>query len=255
MTEPLKSDRPWVLTIAGFDPSAGAGVLADSRTFADFGCAPLAVVTSITFQNQDRVIGCAHQDAATVRAQLLPLVRDRRLASLKTGMLPTSEVVLEVARSIREFNLGPLVVDPVIRSTSGYQLIDDKALTALRQNLLSEARVVTPNIAEAEALAGISIKDEASMHRAAELIRKAGAQAVLVKGGHLAVGSEAIDVLNDNGEITVFRSEWISGGGFHGTGCVLSAAIAAGLAQGSNLKSAVQQAKHFISAAIRTYRT
>lgn len=242
---------PVVLSIAGFDPSGGAGVLADTRTFVAFNCSPAAAITSITFQNEERVFGCIHQDAHTVRAQMMPILLERTVACVKTGMLPTREIVLEVANMVQEHKLSCLVVDPVMKSTSRYALADEDAITALIEKLLPVARVVTPNIPEAEKLVGFSIKDELHMRRAAESIRGLGAQAVLLKGGHLKGASEAIDLLDDGGQVTLFSSEWVDGGGFHGTGCLLSAAIAACLAKGATLADSTRQAKDFVSREIR----
>src|SRR5215213_6168324 len=176
---------PVALTVAGFDPSGGAGVVADVKTFTALGCFATAAVTSLTFQNTTGVFGAVHQTAASVRAQVLPVVEDFALAGAKTGMLPTREVIAEVARLFRETNLPAPVVDPVVRSTSGYDLIDDEALAALVSELLPLARVLTPNLPEAERITGLKIEDEDGMRRAARLMRGLGARAVLVKGGHL----------------------------------------------------------------------
>jgi hydroxymethylpyrimidine kinase/phosphomethylpyrimidine kinase len=255
MVKPGEFNRPVALTIAGFDPSGGAGVLADARTIAAFNCFPTAVITSITFQNNERVFGCVHQDADTVRAQITPILLELPIACVKTGMLPTREIVVEVAEIIREHKLHTLVVDPVMKSTSGYHLLEDDAATALKEELLPAARVVTPNIPEAEALTGFSIRDESDMRRAADSLRRMGAQAVLLKGGHLQGASEAMDLLDDGGHVTLFRSEWIEGVDLHGSGCLLSAALAACLARGDTLKDSVQQAKDFVAAAMRGART
>src|SRR3954465_9286097 len=177
---------PVVLTVAGFDPSGGAGVVADVKTFTAFGCFAAAAVTSLTYQNTTGVFGASHQTAETVRAQVLPVVEDFRVAGAKTGMLPTREIIEEVARLFRETELPSPVVDPVVRSTSGFDLIDDEALDALKRELLPLARVVTPNIPEAERLTGLSIRDREGMLEAARALRRMGARAVLVKGGHLA---------------------------------------------------------------------
>jgi hydroxymethylpyrimidine kinase/phosphomethylpyrimidine kinase len=254
---------PIALSIAGLDPSGGAGVLADVRTFAAFGCFPTAAITSLTFQNTVGVSGALHQTAETVRDQVLPIVADFAVSGAKTGMLPTREVIGEVARLFRETNLPAPVVDPVMRATSGDDLIDDDAVSRLVSDLFPLAILVTPNIPEAERLTGLTIRDEAAMREAARRIRELGASAVLVKGGHLlssrqSAGQagerdvlEAIDVLDDNGKITVLRSELISGGEIHGSGCMLSAAIAAGLAHGKTLVDSVEAAKHFVTAAIK----
>lgn len=254
---------PIALSIAGLDPSGGAGVLADVRTFAAFACFPTAAITSLTFQNTTGVSGALHQSAETVRAQVLPIVADFFVAGAKTGMLPTREVIGEVARLFRETNLPPPVVDPVMRATSGDELIDDNAVACVISDLFPIAVLVTPNIPEAERLTGLSIVDEQTMREAAERIRELGARSVLVKGGHLltqrqsAKGGiagerlEAIDVLNEEGIVTVLRAELVSGGEVHGSGCTLSAAIAACLARGMDLGKAVETAKQYITTAIK----
>src|SRR5678815_1193675 len=163
--------KPVVLTIAGVDPSGGAGIVADIKTIAALGCFPAAAITSITFQNTTGVFGAEHQTAASLRAQVEPIVHDLHVAAAKTGMLPTVEIVAEVARLFAEENLPAPVVDPVVVATSGDVLIDDEAFEILKTKLFPLARVVTPNIPEAEKLAGMSIKSEADMRRAAEAIQ------------------------------------------------------------------------------------
>jgi len=246
------NDMPVALTIAGFDPSGGAGVIADVKTFSAFGCFATAAVTSLTFQNTTGVFGATHQRAADVRAQVLPVVEDFRVAGLKTGMLPTREVISEVARLLRETPLreAGAIVDPVVRSTSGFDLIDDDALAALKSELLPLARLATPNIPEAERITKLEIKTEDDMRRAAHVMREMGARAVLVKGGHLA-GGEAVDLLDDAGEVQLFRAPRIETDATHGTGCTLAAAIAACLARGMNLPESVGAAKRFVTEAIR----
>jgi hydroxymethylpyrimidine kinase/phosphomethylpyrimidine kinase len=243
---------PVALTIAGFDPSGGAGVVADVKTFTAFGCFATAAVTSLTFQNTTGVFGAAHQTAADVRAQVLPVVEDFRVACLKTGMLPTREVISEVARLLRETRLGEVdaIIDPVVRSTSGFDLIDDSALAALKSELLPLARLVTPNLPEAERITGLEIKTETDMRRAAAMMREMGARAVLVKGGHLT-GDDAVDLLDDGDRVELFRAPRIETDATHGTGCTLAAAIAACLARGMNLNGAVGAAKRFVTEAIR----
>ena len=177
--------RSRALTIAGFDPSGGAGVLADVRTFAAFGLHAVAAITSITFQNATNVFGASHQSGEAVRAQVMPLLEEGRIVCSKTGMLPTREVVLEVARLFRETDLPRPVVDPVILSSSGHRLMEADALAALIAALLPLAALITPNVPEAQALTGITIESEADMRQAAVLIREQGAGAVLIKGGHL----------------------------------------------------------------------
>ena len=251
--------RPVVLTIAGLDPSGGAGIVADIKTIAAFGCFPTAALTSITFQNTSGVFGALHQSGRTVRAQVEPILDDFNVAAVKTGMLPTKEIVEEVARLCRETKLPAPVVDPMMCSTAGQALIDDDAFSVIQMELLPLACVITPNIPEAERLVGFAITKEADMRRAAEEIRALGARAVLIKGGHLGGRRqdpgelrEAIDVLLDEaGKFTVFREQFVDVGEVHGSGCTLSAAIAACLAKQMNLEEAVGAAKSFVTEAIR----
>ncbi len=245
----LSTPLPVALTIAGFDPSGGAGIAADIKTFTAFGCFATAAITSLTFQNTTGVFGTAHQTVDAVRAQVLPVVEDFQVAGVKTGMLPTREIIMEVARIFRETPLPRPVVDPVVRSTSGYDLIDDEALAVLKSELMPLARVVTPNIPEAERIAGLRITNEEEMRRAARVIREMGARAVLLKGGHL-IGA-ALDLLDDGGRVSLFSAERIKTTSTHGTGCTLAAAIAACLARGLELDEAVATAKRFVTDAIR----
>ncbi|MGI9069023.1 MAG: bifunctional hydroxymethylpyrimidine kinase/phosphomethylpyrimidine kinase [Pyrinomonadaceae bacterium] len=277
------SRLPRALTIAGFDPSGEAGVLADAKTFAAFGFHASAAITSITFQNRACVFGAIHQSGEAVRAQVMPLLDDYKIVCSKIGMLPTSEVVREVARLFRETDLPSPVVDPVITSTSGQRLMEEDALNSLISQLLPVARLITPNIPEAEQLTGMSITSEPEMRQAAAMIRTLGARAVLIKGGHMgeqkagdrrqeaggrrqnaerrsggdkddekfSLIRESIDVLDNEGRVTVFRERRVLGGELHGSGCLLSAAIAAGLGKGTTLEDSVSTAKRFVWEAIR----
>ena len=254
---------PVALTIAGLDPSGEAGVIADVGTFSAFACLPAAAITSLTFQNASEVFGAEHVAADTVREQVMAIVAGCKVAGAKTGMLPTRQIVREVARLFREADLPAPVVDPVIRSTSGYPLLEADAVEELLRELLPLARIITPNIPEAESITGLRVVDEAGMREAAAAIRVLGARAVLIKGGHLGsraaggVGEkvrEAIDVLDDEGSVTIFRGAWVEAGNVRGTGCRLSAAIAAGLARGMKLEDSVAEAKRFVGDAISRWR-
>ena len=246
--------KPVVLTIAGLDPSGGAGIVADIKTISALGCFPAAAVTSLTFQNTTGVFGVENQTAKTLRAQVEPIVQDLSVAAAKTGMLPTAEIVAEVARLFAEEHLPAPVVDPVVVATSGDVLIDEEAFEILKSRLFPLARIVTPNIPEAEKLAGFAIDTEDDMRRAAEVIQSMGPRAVLVKGGHRQVrAGEAVDVLfSENGIVAEFRSEYLDVGEVHGSGCTLSAAIAACLARGLPLEAAVGAAKEYVNNAIRS---
>ena len=241
------------LTIAGLDPSGGAGILADVQTFAAFGCVATAAVTSLTFQNTTGVFGAIHQTAASLRGQVEPVAQDFHIAAAKTGMLPTREIIEETARLIQEFSLPNIVVDPVVRSTSGFDLIDDEALQALIEKLFPLAHIVTPNVPEAERIAKMPIKTVADINRAAQKMRELGARNVLIKGGHLPHNNgAAIDYLFENEDLTEFSGEFIETRATHGTGCTLAAAIAANLAHEKTLPEAVRIAKNFVTQAIKT---
>jgi hydroxymethylpyrimidine kinase/phosphomethylpyrimidine kinase len=264
---------PIVLAIAGFDPSGGAGVIVDVRTIEALGCTAVAAITSITFQNATAYVGAIHQSAASLRAQVESILAQHKIAAVKIGMLPTAEIVREVAQLVEQFNLPLPVIDPVMESTSGGKLMADDAFEVFVTELMPRARVVTPNIPEAEKLAGLNICDEKSMGQAAARIRELGARAVLIKGGHLSMQSseirgqrserdsspnvrdgagQSIDILDDKGQVTDFRSEWIDAPNVRGTGCLLSSAIAACLARQMTLSESVSSAKDFVHARINS---
>jgi len=245
-----------VLSIAGFDPSGGAGVLADLKTFAAMGCYGAAAITSITSQNTIAVNGAYHQPAEVLRAQLEPLINDLKFSALKTGMLPTSEIIELVAETIERHSLPNVVVDPVMRSTSGYQLTDPESTDVMIERLFPLADVITPNLLEAERLTGLEVIDLDGMKRAARKIKEItqakrirGRGAVLIKGGHLK--DEAADLLDDGSEVHIFRSPRIENRNNHGTGCTLSSAIAALLARGYKLTESVVRAKQYLEGAMR----
>ena len=238
-----------VLTLAGFDPSAGAGILADVKTMSAFGCYGVAAVTSLTLQNTQGVFGAYDQQREVVRGQLEPLFDDFNIAAVKTGMLPSVEVIQEVADVIRAKRIQNVVVDPVVRSTSGFDLIDDKALDALITRLIPLAAVVTPNAVEAERITGIHIEDVAAMEKAAADILALGPRAVLIKGGD--VGTEkAADLLLDPEGSVIFSTERVRSRNTHGTGCTLASALACLLAQGRTLRDSVSIAKQYVYEAI-----
>ncbi|CAN5452768.1 bifunctional hydroxymethylpyrimidine kinase/phosphomethylpyrimidine kinase [soil metagenome] len=251
------------LTIAGLDPSGGAGIVADIKTFTAFGCFAASAVTSITFQNTTGVFGAVHQTAETVRGQVEPIIEDFEVSALKTGMLPTREIIEEVARLVQTYKLKNFVVDPVVRSTSGFDLIDDEALQVLIEKLFPLADVVTPNLPEAERITKLEIKSEKDIEKAAKIMQSFGAKNVLIKGGHLFEGERrkakgesknrlAKDFLFEGDKFKMFEAKFIETNATHGTGCTLASAIAANLALGKSLIEAVETAKKFVTEAIRT---
>jgi len=244
------------LTIAGLDPSGGAGVIADIKAFTAFGCFASAAVTSITYQNTTGVFGAEAQSAETVVSQLKPVFEDYTVSAVKSGMLPTSDVIDAVAEIISKNDAEHFVVDPVVRSTSGFDLIDNDALRSLIRCLFPLATVITPNIPEAERISGIAIESYEDIVAAAEIMRELGANNVLIKGGHSIKGNRddtrAVDYLFTDGGVSEFSAPFIETRGTHGTGCVLSAAIAANLAMGKTLNDAIDIAKKYVSNAIAT---
>jgi hydroxymethylpyrimidine/phosphomethylpyrimidine kinase len=247
MDKPTK--QPVVLTIAGFDPSGGAGVLADIKTFAAFGCYGIAVVTSLTFQNTQQVFGVLNQSADNTLRQIEPLFDDFEISAIKTGMLPTVEIIRGVAGIIRAHPVPVVVVDPVLQSTSGFSLVDDLAVDSLKCDLFPLASLVTPNIEEAKRISGVDINDQIQMERASEAILKTGAGAVLITG--VEAGSNlARDLLFDSQGTTVFSTERIKSKHTHGTGCTLASALACLLVRGRLLRESVPIAKEYVAQAI-----
>jgi hydroxymethylpyrimidine kinase/phosphomethylpyrimidine kinase len=247
-----------VLTIAGFDPSGGAGVLADIKTFAAFGCYGVAAITALTAQNTLAVYEVYPQTAAVLRGQLEPLLADFELAAVKLGMLPTRALIETVAELLESRALPNVVLDPVLRSTSGHALLDEAALHTMIERLLPQVDLLTPNLPEAEKLSGLAIRDLAGMQAAAQHIgalcaerRRNAPLAVLLKGGHLP-GAAALDLLAVGQQVEVFQAPRLATRNTHGTGCTLAAAIGAALAQGQPLVEAVARAKTYLNEAMRT---
>jgi hydroxymethylpyrimidine/phosphomethylpyrimidine kinase len=237
------------LSIAGSDPSGGAGIQADLKTFHQFGVYGMSAVTLLTVQNTQGVRAVRVLEADFVIEQLSAVLEDISPAAAKTGALGNEAIIRAIAGASRDWRF-PLVVDPVMLSKHGAPLLAADAWSALSHCLLPEAYLVTPNLHEASALAGIPVTDVPSMEEAARRIADCGVEAVLVKGGHLA--REAVDVLWWEDDVRHFVSPRIDTPNTHGTGCTYSAAITAGLAKGVPLPDAVGTAKRFITAAIRS---
>ena len=241
---------PTALTIAGSDSGGGAGIQADLKTFAAHGVYGTSAIAAVTAQNTIGVSGVHVLPDDFVTAQIEAVVADLGCDAVKTGMLANSTIVEAVAAAVESFELPNLVVDPVMVAKSGDHLLDDEAVHALRWTLVRLARVVTPNIPEAEVLARMSIGSLADMREAASRIAALKPAAVVIKGGHLA-GPEVVDLLFEKGEFTEFIGPRIEGRNTHGTGCTFAAAIAAHLAKGAQLKDAVAAAKSYVEGAMR----
>lgn len=239
------------LTIAGSDSGGGAGIQADLKTFHRFGVFGTSVVTAVTAQNTLGVTGWRAMDTELIRAQVDAVATDLRPRAVKSGMLADADVVRTVADALRDHGLAPYVLDPVMVATSGDPLLERDAVQAIRELLLPLADLVTPNLDEAAILVGYAVSDVPAMERAArELVERHGARAALVKGGHLH-GTETVDVLFD-GALHHFRHPHLDTRHTHGTGCTLSAAVAAQLALGATMREAVAQALEFVHRAIAT---
>lgn len=243
--------RPIALTVAGSDPSGGAGIQADLKTFAALGVYGYSVLTEVIAQNSAKVWRVAPVRPAMVRAQIEAVVAEQKPDAVKTGALGTAGVVVALARTICETRLSAPVVDPVMISSSGTRLLDRRAEKTLRDELIPIARLVTPNIPEAEALSGIRIDSLDGAREAAARIIALGARAVVVKGGHLCRDSRAVDVFYDGRNFVELSAARLAAVGAHGTGCAFSAAVAAWLARGVGLETAVRQAKRFVLAALK----
>ncbi len=242
------------LTIAGSDSSGGAGIQADLKTFAAHGVYGTCALTAATAQSTTGVTGVFPVQADFVTMQIEAVAGDMAIDVVKTGMMATSAIIDAVAAAIESLELPSVVVDPVIRSSTGQPLCDKEAVATLMSELLPRARVVTPNIPEAEQLLGLSAGSIASLDAARDAIRrlhtKLGAGAIVLKGGHLPI-EEAVDVLFDGHTLQEFRGPRLSATTTHGTGCTFASAIAANLALGHPLPEAVRLAKAYVAGAIR----
>jgi hydroxymethylpyrimidine/phosphomethylpyrimidine kinase len=250
----LRSTIPNVLSIAGSDPSGGAGIQADLKTFAALGCYGMTVITALTAQNTQRVLRVHLPPADFVAAQIDAIFDDIDVHAVKIGMLGSGAIARVVADRL-DAKPFPIVLDPVLVATSGDRLAAPDLVDTLRDELLPLATLITPNLAEAARLAGRSVpRDIDAMRHIAERLHALGARAVLVKGGHLT-GAEATDVLFDGKSHRVFASARIdTPGETHGTGCTLASAIAAHLAKGLALGDAVAAAKTYVTEALRASR-
>ena len=244
------SRLPTALTIAGSDSGGGAGIQADLKTFTAFGVYGMTVITSVTAQNTMGVLAIHDLPAPFVSRQLEAVLSDLPVDAAKTGMLSNAGIIRAVAEQLRGRIVKHLVVDPVMVAKSGHLLLQKEALTALRDMLFPLATVITPNIPEAEVITGLKIIHPDGMRRAAEKIRDLGPPHVLIKGGHLE--GRAVDIFYDGKEFTELPADRIRTRQTHGTGCTLSAAIAAVLARGLAVSEAVLAAKDFITRAIRS---
>ncbi|GHV69823.1 hydroxymethylpyrimidine/phosphomethylpyrimidine kinase [Spirochaetia bacterium] len=236
------------LTIAGSDCSGGAGIQADLKTFSAHGVFGMSVIVSVVAENTSRVISVEDVSPAMIGAQIDAVFEDMPVDAVKIGMLSTEKCMMAVAEKLDQYRPAHVVVDPVMYAKNGAPLMDPDAVAGLIKYIIPRATVLTPNIPEAEKIAGMAIRNRADMEAAARIIGEMGSGHVLVKGGHSE--GDAVDILYDGKNFLRFSAERINSKHTHGTGCTFSSAIAANLAKGLSLEKAVEQAKAYVTAAI-----
>ena len=239
-----------VLTIAGSDSGGGAGIQADLKAMSANGTYAASAITSITAQNTQGVTAIYDLPESIVEAQIDAVFDDFDVAAVKTGMLSSSSLTELVSRKLQQYRASCVVVDPVMVSKSGHDLLRPDAVESFKRHLIPLAYVVTPNVYEAERLTGLTIRSLADARRAAKALHQLGCRHVLIKGGHL-FERPATDLLYDGRFFRVYRGEWIDTPHTHGTGCTYAAALSAHLALGKSLPDAVDAAKRYVTGAIR----
>ncbi len=238
---------PILLTIAGFDPCCGAGTVADLKTFAAHGCYGVAAITSMTVQNTQGVEAVHNTPSAELRGQLEILVKDCEIAAVKIGMLGNRGNAVVVGEFLDAHKFAHVILDPVMKSSSGTELLDVGGVKYVATELMKRASVFTPNVPEAEVLTGLEIKDVSAMEAAARKLVEMGAQAVIVKGGHM---ERAVDVVFDGSELVQLGGDRVKTENMHGTGCTFASALTAQLAAGRGLIEAATLAKAYVTKAI-----
>jgi len=238
---------PILLAIGGFDPSCGAGVAADLKTFAAYGCYGVAAITSLTVQNTQLVEAVHNTPSAELREQLDVLAADCEIAAVKIGMLGNRGNAVAVCEFLDAHKFAQVVYDPVMKSSSGSELLDAGGVKYIAAELLKRANVITPNVPEAEVLTGVEVKDVAAMETAARKLVEMGARAVIVTGGHM---ERAVDVVFDGNEMVQLGGEKVKTENTHGTGCTFASALLAQLAAGRGLIEAATLAKAYVTKAI-----
>ena len=236
------------LSIAGSDSCGGAGIQADIKTMTLNGVYAMSAVTALTAQNTTGVSAILEADADFLEKEINAVFEDIFPDAVKIGMVSSSALIEVIAQRLKFYQAKNIVVDPVMVATSGARLINDSAISTLKEKLLPIANIITPNIPETEVLSGMKISDKNDMEKAAVSIGEKFKCAVLVKGGHSI--NDADDILYSNGKITYFKGKRIDNPNTHGTGCTLSSAIAANLAKGYSLEKSVERAKEYISGAL-----
>ncbi|NIX15952.1 MAG: bifunctional hydroxymethylpyrimidine kinase/phosphomethylpyrimidine kinase [Candidatus Dadabacteria bacterium] len=241
---------PKALTIAGSDSGGGAGIQADLKTFTAHKVYGMSVLTSITAQNTNKVLGIHNLSPEFIGLQLVAVATDFEVNAAKTGMLSNKTIIKSISDQLKRYKIPNLVVDPVMISKSGARLLEKEAETSLKNDIIPLAFVVTPNIPEAEVIAGMEIGSIDQMKEACEKIIEIGPKNVLIKGGHLKDNKDAVDIFYDGTDFYEIATKWIKTKNTHGTGCTYSAAICANLAKGMEVLESVSKAKDYVTSAI-----
>jgi hydroxymethylpyrimidine/phosphomethylpyrimidine kinase len=248
MAKPSSQQRPVVLAIAGYDPSSGAGITADIKTIAAHGCYGVTCITALTVQSTRGVRRVEAVAGRIITETLEELSVDLAIAAVKIGMLGSAEAARAVAAFLRRHQPAHVVLDPIIKSSSGKELISKEALQILKGRMLAQARVITPNLAEAAALSGMEVSNPEQMRRAAARLQEMGAKDVVVTGGHLSAPVDL--VLPYRREAILLKGKHISCSSTHGTGCAFSTSLTCGLARGQSVVEAARRAKRFVESSL-----
>ena len=244
-----KSQLPVVLSIAGHDPSSGAGITADIKTIAAHGCFGVTCITALTVQSTRGVKRIDPIEGRIITEAIEQLMDDLEIAAVKVGMLGSAEAAKSVAAFLKRYSMRHVVLDPIIRSSSGAELISRDGLQTMKERILGRASVITPNIDEAAALTGLTVTTMAEMQLAAVRLHEMGARNVIITGGHLDPPHDLVS--KEDRRITTLEGTKIPGQSTHGTGCAFSTALACSLAKGNDVLTAAKTAKHYVEAALR----
>ena len=252
-TEPRANSKtpPCVLTIAGSDSGAGAGIQADLKTISALGCYATVAITALTAQNTRAVTAIRDVEPEFISQQIETVASDIPINAVKTGMLSSSEIVLTVRDALQRHNMTNLVVDPVMVATTGAKLLNDNATRTIKEALIPLALVLTPNIYEAELLTGLSIDGVEQMEQAARELHQLGARNVVVKGGHLTGTDKCVDVLYDGEQFYRYERPYIKTTSTHGTGCSFASAVACGIARDLSVQDSIELAKEYVHGALQ----
>jgi hydroxymethylpyrimidine/phosphomethylpyrimidine kinase len=251
MASKQRQGPPVVLSIAGYDPSSGAGTTADIKTIAAHGCYGITCITALTVQSTQGVKRVEAIDGRVIAESLEELVTDFMISAVRIGMLGSAEAARAIASFIRRYEPRNVVLDPILKSSSGADLISREGARVLKEKLLPLADVITPNIDEAAELTGLSVANEEEMQAAAQELHKLGARSVIITGGHLDPPVDLVSV-SSRQPIKSLQGKKISGNSTHGTGCAFATALACNLALGKNLTEAAKAAKQYVATALRT---